>query len=87
MKFSFGLEYASNGSLRGTVFKTMNHGYRPVTVIHDIAEGSYIDLWDWLAENYPQLNTVRMPDGTFEEADCLTLMEAAVTTLPHGLPN
>jgi hypothetical protein len=81
MKLSFQLERADNSNLRGMVFNTLTHGYRPVTVIYDIAEGSYEDLTSWLAENYPDLNTVRLLDGTCEDADCLTLMEAAESAM------
>lgn len=77
MQLSFKLEQASNNNLRGIVLNTMTHGYRPVTVIHDIAEGSYADLCAWLGENYPNLSTVVLTDGSTEDADCLTLMEAA----------
>ena len=81
MKLSFQLERADNGNLRGLVFNTMTHGYRPVTVVYDIAEGSYEELTEWLRVCYPNLNTVRLSDGSNEDADCLTVMEAAETAM------
>lgn len=81
MALSFRLEQAGENTLRGLVFRTMNHGYRPVTVLYDVAEGSYRELCEWLREAYPNLNTVMLADGTTQQADCLTLMEAAETAM------
>ena len=81
MKLSFRLENADNDNLRGIVFNTMTHGYRPVTVVYDIAEGSYEELTEWLRVCYPDLNTVRQANGSTKDADCLTLMEAAESAI------
>lgn len=78
MKLSVSLEQTDReGVLRLFVFKTFEQGYRPVTVIHDIAEGDYATLCFWLQNFYPNVNTVKLSDGTFEDPDCLTIMEAA----------
>ena len=78
MKLSFSLEHTgSEDALRGIVWKTMSHGYRPVTLVHDIAEGSSTDIMMWLGETHPAVTHVRMRDGTLEEPDCLTVYEAA----------
>ena len=82
MQLSFQLDRVNDTTFRGIVFQTMEVGYRPVTSVYDIAEGDYLDLCIWLEENYPNLNTVRLRDGTFEEADELTLMEAAEANIP-----
>jgi len=78
MIMSFSMEYTERpGVVRGFIWKTTTHGYRPVTLIHDIAEGSDIDILHWFTEKYPAVGKVRLPDGTLEEPDCLTTFEAA----------
>ena len=78
MTLSFSLEHTDRpGILRGIIWKTMTHGYRPVTLVHDIAEGDSNDVMDWLHSQDPAVEHVRMRDGTLDEPDCLTVYEAA----------
>lgn len=83
MKFSFSLENTDRENVfRGFVWKTMeNVGYRPVTVVEDIAEGDLASINLWLVEFYPNVRYVRLKDGTLEEPDCLTVFEAAEAAL------
>jgi hypothetical protein len=78
MTLSFSLEHTDRPDiLRGIVWKTLTHGYRPVTLVHDIAEGICTDIMMWLADEHPAVTHVRMRDGTLDEPDCLTVYEAA----------
>lgn len=77
MELSFSLQRADNGKLYGMVFNTVWELNRPRTYLQDIAEGTYQEINQWLRENYPNLNRLRLQDGSVEEPDCLTLMEAA----------
>lgn len=78
MKLSFKLEYTDRpDTVRGIVFATTEHGYRPVTLVHDIGEGSLTDVNFWFADNYNHVRYVRLQDGTLDEPDCLTVFEAA----------
>lgn len=78
MKLSFSLEHTDRaGIVRGMIWNTLEHGYRPVTLLHDVAEGDEISVRDWLIDFYSEVNTVRLGDGTLEDPDCLTLWEAA----------
>lgn len=76
--YSFSLEITDNPeTYRGFVWKTMDHGYRPVTVVQDIGEGSLEGLSFWLATEHSYVTHVRHADGTESEPDCLTVFEAA----------
>ena len=78
MTLSFSLEHTDRpGILRGIIWRTMTHGYRPVTLVHDIAEGEHGDIMGWLHSQDPAVEHVRMRDGTLDEPDCLTVYEAA----------
>jgi hypothetical protein len=82
MKLSFSLEHTNRaGIVRGLIWNTLEHGYRPVTVLHDVAEGTDVDVLDWFTENYPNVRYVRLHDGTLDEPDCLTVFEAAEAAL------
>lgn len=78
MKLSFSMEHTNKPDVvRGLVFNTTDHGYRPITCIHDIAEGSDIDILHWFTDKYSHVRYVRLSDGTLDEPDCLTVYEAA----------
>jgi hypothetical protein len=78
MKLSVSLEQTDReGVLRLFVYNTVQGIPRDVTVVHDIAEGDWVALCYWLHDCYPNINTVKLSDGTFEDPDCLTVMEAA----------
>lgn len=82
MKLSFKLEHTDRPDIyRGIVFNTLEHGYRPVTVIHDIGEGPLADINFWLTDTYPGVQFVRLSDGTLDEPDCLTVFEAAEASM------
>lgn len=85
VKFSFSLEHTDRpGVVRGFVWKTGdNTGYRPVTVVHDIAEGDADSVRQWLVDFYSDVTLVRLSDGELEEPDCLTLWEAAEAAMPY----
>lgn len=86
MKLSFSLEATDReGVVRGFVWNTLEHGYRPVTVVHDIAEGDLISVNIWLVENYSQIQYVRLRDGTLEDPDCLTVFEAAEAAMTFNV--
>jgi hypothetical protein len=72
------MEYTSKpGILRGIIWKTMTHGYRPVTLVHDIMEGTDLDILHVLTDLYQSVTHVRLSDGSLDEPDCLTVFEAA----------
>jgi len=71
------LEDDSDQTYRAFVWKTMHMTQRPVTVIHDIGEGTLVDLLNWFTAEHGYVTHVRMVDGTLEEPDCLTVWEAA----------
>jgi hypothetical protein len=75
--YSFSLEPVTGAVYRAFVWRTMHQGYRPVTVVYDIAEGPLADLNLWLTHCDATVTHVRLPDGTLEEPDCLTVFEAA----------
>lgn len=78
MTLSFSMEHTDRpGILRGIVWKTLDHGYRPVTLVHDIMEGSDLDILHVLTDLYSSVTHVRLSDGTLDEPDCLTVYEAA----------
>lgn len=74
--FSVSLEKLKDDSdqtYRAFVWKTMHMTQRPVTVIHDIGEGTLVDLLNWFTAEHGYVTHVRMVDGTLEEPDCLTV--------------
>jgi hypothetical protein len=78
MTLSFSMEHTgSQDPVRGIIWLTMTHGSRPVTLVHDIAEGDSTDIMSWLHTQDPAVTHVRMRDGTLDEPDCLTVYEAA----------
>jgi len=78
MKLSLKLEHTDQPDVyRAFIFKTFKQGYRPVTVIEDIAEGDLAALLNWFTEFYRHVTLVRTADGVDEEPDCLTTWEAA----------
>ncbi len=86
MKLSFSLEHTSQPSIvRGMVWNTLQTGYRPVTLVYDIGEGSLTDVLGWFTEHYSNVQYVRLKDGTLDEPDCLTVFEAAEAAMvPYG---
>lgn len=49
--------------------------------LEDVAEADITTLNMWVVEFYPNVRYVRMPDGSFEEPDCLTVFEAAEASM------
>jgi hypothetical protein len=87
MTLSLTLEHTSKPEqLRAIIMQTEQHGYRPITFVHDIAEGSSTDLMFWLTDNYNHVTHVRLSDGSLDEPDCLTVFEAAeAAMLPYEI--
>jgi len=79
------LEYPSETSIRAIIIDLDADGDGTGhQSVRDIAECDTEDgLWVWIADNYPNLNTV-LVDGEPVAADCLTLREAAETSFPRG---
>ena len=75
--YSFSLEPVADDRYRGLVWRTMHTGYRPVTVLYDVAEGHLADLNLWLTHCDVTVTHLRQADGTLDEPDCLTVFEAA----------
>ena len=58
-------------------FSADGHAY-----VADIFESADHDsLWEFWAERFPNVNCVYVGDGQIEEADCLTVREAAEAAL------
>jgi len=85
-KLSLSIEATEQSDIfRAIVWRTIEIGYRPVTVIYDIGEGSLADLNWWFDDNHRQVRYVRLADGTLDEPDCLTVWEAAeAARVPSG---
>lgn len=77
-KMSLSIEATNREDVfRAFVWRTIEGGYRPVTLVYDIGEGSLADLNFWVTDNYSSVRYVRLADGTLDEPDCLTVFEAA----------
>lgn len=78
MKLSFKLEHTDKPDVvRGLVFNTTYPERRPVTLLYAAAEGSSTDVLHWFTDHFSNVALVRLPDGSVEEPDCLTVFEAA----------
>lgn len=77
-KLSLSIEATDReGVFRAIVWRTIEVGYRPVTLVYDIGEGSLADLNFWVVDEHSDVRYVRLADGTLDEPDCLTVFEAA----------
>ena len=83
MPLSFSMEHTDRpGVVRGLVFNTTEHEYGNTTNVHDIPEGTNVDVLGWLTHHCPGIRYVRRCDGALDEPDCLTVFEAAEAMAP-----
>ena len=72
-------------NVRAIILEQDAAGKRWVVEIYESSPSLVDDLWSHISYKHPTLTHVAM-DGVWEEADCLTVREAAEAYFGHALP-